>query len=804
MAEKTENEELLERDYSADQRKDMAAKGLALPDGSFPIADVADLKNAIKAFGRAKDKDAAKRHIIKRAKQLGATDLLPDGWLGESAPDDTETESNQPNPDPEQSSSRAEESAVTTSLTVEAVSEEAPTPNTYRFRMLVIRPGLSENRNLWKPEVLREAASRLDGRPIYLDHGSQRSMADKVGWWSDVSYVDPEGIYATANIFRNSAHPWLGPMISEAIKNGQPGMIGVSIDAYVTGTIEQGPDGSLQRVVHRIERFNSADIVAEPGAGGKPVAVVAEGICTDEELEMLEKLTLEELRKARPDLVEALAKPAEEAPVKEEAPKPDTAHAAEDSGVIKEVSSRLEELTRQLALREQQAALEAKLNASRLPDNFKKLVREEVGDRLLEDSAMDAIIAKYVDAYNAVASSAAAAPAGRVVFPLGPANSQITPIEQVVAALEDWFGAPDPEMKGKYHPIDSIRQFYTALTGDRDVNGYYNPKESIIGDYLGMRLAEALPNQPNIIGGSTVTLPNIFGLSMNRALQRMYKGQSRWWEPVVTRTRLSNFKEQQRIIMHQFGSLTNRPVGTEEYTELTYSETQEVFTPTGYGNVVSVGRRAIINDDLDTIRRIPQLLAQSATYTINERVANLFLANSGAGVTLSDGFTWFNAANHQGNAGTAALSKGSLTTAIKTVAAMTNQAGKRIGWQLRYLLIPIDLIDTAYEITASEKVPGSSNNEPNFIRSRWGIPTENVIVVPQFTDTNNWYALADPSEIAIIEVGFVLGREEPEILVQDAENTGTVFTHDTMMFKVRHEYGMGVLDYRGSYGAIVP
>jgi len=799
-----ENEELLERDYSADQRKDMAAKGLALPDGSFPIADITDLKNAIKAFGRAKDKDAAKRHIIKRARQLGATDLLPDGWLDESAPEDDSQSESESQPEPEPSTSRAEESAITTSLPVEAVSEEAPTPTTYRFRMLVIRPGLSENRNLWKPEVLAEAAPLLDGRPIYLDHGLERSMADKVGWWSDASYIDPGGIYATANIFRNSAHPWLGPMISEAIKNGQPGLIGVSIDAYVTGTIEPGPDGSLQRVVHRIERFNSADIVAEPGAGGKPVAVVAEGICTDEELEMLEKLTLEELRKARPDLVEALAKTAEESSVKEEAPKPEATHAAEDSGVIKEVSSKLEELTRQLALREQQAALEAKLNASRLPDTFKKLVREEVGDRLLEDGAMDVIIAKYVDAFNAVTSSAAAAPAGRVVFPLGPSDSQITPIEQVVAALEDWFGAPDPEMKGKYHPIDSIRQFYTALTGDRDVSGYYNPKESIIGDYLGMRLAEALPNQPNIIGGSTVTLPNIFGLSMNRALQRMYKGQTRWWEPVVTRTRLSNFKEQQRIIMHQFGSLTNRPVGTEEYTELTYSETQEVFTPTGYGNVVSVSRRAIINDDLDTIRRIPLLLAQSATYTINERVANLFLANSGAGVTLSDGFTWFNAANHQGNAGTAALSKGSLTDAIKTVAAMTNQAGKRIGWQLRYLLIPVDLLDTAYEITASEKVPGSNNNEPNFIRSRWGIPTENVIVVPQFTDANNWYALADPSEIAIIEVGFVLGREEPEIFVQDSENTGTVFTHDTMMFKVRHEYGMGVLDYRGSYGAIVP
>ena len=68
------------RDYSDAEREAFAKKGWALPDGSFPIADVEDLKNAIQAFGRASDKEAAKAHIIKRAKALGASDLLPDDW----------------------------------------------------------------------------------------------------------------------------------------------------------------------------------------------------------------------------------------------------------------------------------------------------------------------------------------------------------------------------------------------------------------------------------------------------------------------------------------------------------------------------------------------------------------------------------------------------------------------------------------------------------------------------------------------------------------------------------------------------
>jgi hypothetical protein len=54
---------------------------MALPDGSYPIKTEGDLKNAIQAFGRAKDKEAAKRHIMKRARALGLEKLIPSNWM---------------------------------------------------------------------------------------------------------------------------------------------------------------------------------------------------------------------------------------------------------------------------------------------------------------------------------------------------------------------------------------------------------------------------------------------------------------------------------------------------------------------------------------------------------------------------------------------------------------------------------------------------------------------------------------------------------------------------------------------------
>ena len=71
---------LFKRDYSSESRRQMAASGQAMPDGSFPIANRTDLRNAIQSVGRASNYDAARRHIVRRARALGASDMLPEDW----------------------------------------------------------------------------------------------------------------------------------------------------------------------------------------------------------------------------------------------------------------------------------------------------------------------------------------------------------------------------------------------------------------------------------------------------------------------------------------------------------------------------------------------------------------------------------------------------------------------------------------------------------------------------------------------------------------------------------------------------
>lgn len=68
--------------YSNEDRELLAKKRLALPDGSFAIQTVDDLKEAITASAGAPEdaQDVVQAHIKKRARALNRNDLVPSAW----------------------------------------------------------------------------------------------------------------------------------------------------------------------------------------------------------------------------------------------------------------------------------------------------------------------------------------------------------------------------------------------------------------------------------------------------------------------------------------------------------------------------------------------------------------------------------------------------------------------------------------------------------------------------------------------------------------------------------------------------
>lgn len=61
----------------------------AAPAGRFPIRNRDDLQKAIRAVGRAKGGEEGRRKvrrfIVKRARELGASNLIPDNWSADGS-----------------------------------------------------------------------------------------------------------------------------------------------------------------------------------------------------------------------------------------------------------------------------------------------------------------------------------------------------------------------------------------------------------------------------------------------------------------------------------------------------------------------------------------------------------------------------------------------------------------------------------------------------------------------------------------------------------------------------------------------
>ncbi|MBI4758273.1 MAG: Mu-like prophage major head subunit gpT family protein [Chloroflexi bacterium] len=353
--------------------------------------------------------------------------------------------------------------------------------------------------------------------------------------------------------------------------------------------------------------------------------------------------------------------------------------------------------------------------------------------------------------------------------------------EKMAYALDRLFELPIPDKAKDLPDLSGIREAYILITGDTGLRGFG------YGDWE----RSVIAREANEV--TTAIMNDLLGNVLNKKLVKDCEDQPKWWKKVVTETTIKDMKAQTRVLLGDFAVL---PTVAENaaYANLAWSDTKETYTPVKKGSLVTVTMEAILNDDIRGITRIPRKLARAAGITMNEFIANLFTSNP----LMADGFNVFDAANHQGNTGTTALSATSLMSAMVVLAKMADAAAKRLGIRGRWLLIPPDLEDTAYTACYSSLKPGTANNDKNILEGR-----ADYIVVPQFTDVNDWFLVADPGEIECIEIGYLNGQRTPELLVQDDPTAGAVFTNDAIAYKIRWIFGGAWLDYRGAYRSAV-
>lgn len=244
---------------------------------------------------------------------------------------------------------------------------------------------------------------------------------------------------------------------------------------------------------------------------------------------------------------------------------------------------------------------------------------------------------------------------------------------------------------------------------------------------------------------------------------------------------LSNFHEAKRVGLNSFGSLDKVPEGAE-YKYVSTSDRGEPIALATYGNIFSITRQAIINDDLSQLTTIPVKMGRMAARTVGDLVYAILTNNP----KLSDGKNLFSAERKN------LLSKTpSFTGLVDARTAMRLQAdseGNALNITPAYILAPAALEAVVLQVINSTATPNAPNPGVFNPVNRMGEP----VIEPRLdrADPQAWY-VASAQGTDTIEVAYLDGQDTPYLEQQEG------FTVDGVAYKVRIDAGVAPLDFRG-------
>lgn len=244
---------------------------------------------------------------------------------------------------------------------------------------------------------------------------------------------------------------------------------------------------------------------------------------------------------------------------------------------------------------------------------------------------------------------------------------------------------------------------------------------------------------------------------------------------------LTDFKTAHRVGLETFPTLRKVLPGAE-YKYVTLKDRGEPIALATYGELFSIDRQTIINDDLDMLTRIPMAMGAAARTTVGDLVWAVLTSNP----KMSDGKPLFHA--DHGNLVTADLSIEGLDSGRKAM-LLQKSGDRRLNIRPAFMLTPVAIESRANQLIKSASVPGADANSgiinpiQNFAtvlseaRLDDSSPTDYYLVAAQGRDT--------------IEVAYLDGIDTPYLEQQQG------FTVDGAAFKVRIDAGVAPLDWRG-------
>jgi hypothetical protein len=669
---------------------------------------------------------------------------------------------------------------------------------------------VSENGRLYDVAALADSVSQWDGVKVYDNHLTQEEFERKQGMRSPATewlgtIVKPRWDAKKAQlrgVFKVIV-PALAEKLRAAYDEGILSTIGLSIDTFPELGADVFYEGDRLPVIKGFKMIRSVDLVAEPAAGGQFERLIAAHI--DKETDMSEETQDVVIPDNIKDIVSAAvadalaAKEAEEEPNYDDMPDEEVVKAKADKETAeakleaKRAAQEAEKAKREAALARTMLTIEHRLEKAKLPEKFEEAIRLQFKDRIVGAEEIDQAIKSLKEA------QASLDPSGRVRAGGGDVTIGVVPddrLELEVARLL----MGNTEFKALEHSEDDIVKERIAESsaydswikaGKPDLPKYQRIS-SLLYDYFG---GDPLFNNRAMEAATTSTLTTAVKNTVNIMTANMYSQRELWFEPIVQTHEVDTIDDATLARLTGTNALSTVNEGAA-YTELAIADAEETASFVKRGNYIGITLEVLMSDKIGFVRRIPQVLANSWYNTQSDLVSNVFTVNTAAGPVLADSGALFNAtalssAGGHANLLTTGLSHAEFSVVRTAMAKQTDQvlgAGRRLLLRPRYLLVPADLEVTALNIRNSELVPGESGGattggQLQTVNNFRG--TFDVIVVPTWTDTDNWAAVADPAVAPAIHLIYPRGQRTPQVFSADGETSGAMFTNDEIRLKVR-------------------
>jgi len=654
----------------------------------------------------------------------------------------------------------------------------------------------SKNGRLYDVQALEASVPEWEGVKVYDNHLTDAEFQDRQGMRS----VAKEWIGTIVKTRWDAAKRQVRGVlkvveegVAKKLKNAYDAdilkTIGLSIDTLTTqGQVTY--EGQTVPVVEGFKKILSVDLVAEPAAGGGFNRLIAattlqeEQEMTPQEIQdLVSKTVADALAAVKSQEAEAqAAKEAEEKAAKERA-EAEAQVTAPPAPVAPVGDPVVAEAVRKL---ECKIALGEALDEAKLDAPHRKLVASLFAGKVFAGAELDKAIAHAKEAQAAVDPSGRVAGAGA---PQPPIQMGMNELDKHTGEFMSLVFGSQAQRISSTEPIVSERLTESHKAWMKA--GFPRYRTHRLSEWVYSILGEVDPLDEERAREAITTssMSSIVKNALNVMLACDYAAMQRWWDPIVTTEEVETIDDATLVRVFGFSTLAVVDEG-QAYSELAGADEEETASFVKKGGYVGVTLETLLKEKAGVpfLRSIPSRLAKSWYNTLSALNSSVFTCNSAAGPVLTTTGALFNSSATSGAGGhanllTTALDYDAYAAARTAMAKQTDQplgAGRKLLIRPKYILLPVDLEAKANAIFGTENKPGSANNDINPYFKEC-----TPIVVPDWTDADNWALVADKAQWPAIYNIFLRGRQVPELFTAGDESSGAMFTNDTLRYKVR-------------------